>query len=83
MGNRGSGGAFADSNLGTIYTFRDNGTVSISNGFTSQGTYTRTDAEITIRIGGIDVNYTYTLADRRMDWTNISTPEQQFIFEKK
>lgn len=75
-------GDFAESNEGTVYTFEADGTVKITNGFTTTGTYVRTETKITYEIGGIELEFSYTLSDNTMMWDNLSA-DQQFEFEKR
>ncbi|MBR9920343.1 MAG: hypothetical protein GYB31_05830 [Bacteroidetes bacterium] len=75
-------GDFADSNEGTMYTFSENGEVSVEKGLiANEGTYTRDDTLITVTLSGIDLQYTYTLSDNKMEWEN-TTADQQWVLER-
>jgi hypothetical protein len=76
-------GAFAEDNKGSVYDFKADGTLKITKGFSTNGTYTRTDTEISYEIGGIELNFSYTLSGDSMSWQNLSSSDQKFEFEKR
>lgn len=76
-------GSFADQNKGTVYNFKADGSLTITNGFSTEGTYVRTETEISYEIGGVELNFSYTLNDKSMMWQNLSATDQVFEFEKQ
>ena len=76
-------GFAADSNVGTEYTFREDGSITLQNfGISNSGTFVRTDSDLTISLSGIDLLYTYQLAGSRLTLDN-QTADQVFTLEKK
>lgn len=75
-------GSFAEANEGVVYEFKEDGTLTITSGFSTSGTYTRTDTELTYTISGIALSWTYTLSGKTMTWDN-KTADQNFILEKQ
>ena len=76
-------GIAADLNIGTIYTFRDDGSLTVRlGGLSNQGTYVKSASEITITLSGIDLIYTYTLNGTTLTLDNV-TSDQVFILKKR
>ena len=76
-------GTLADDNLGTVYDFKADGSVAVSqSGFTNNATYTRTDSELTIDFSGIVLEYTYTLSSTQLVMDN-KTSDQVFTLERQ
>ena len=76
-------GFLAELNLGTIYEFRENGTVTLDGlGLSSSGTFVKTVDELVITISGIDLVYLYTISGKIMVMDNLTT-DQIFTLEKK
>lgn len=76
-------GSFADDNKGTVYEFKSDGSLKITKGISSTGTFVKTDSEITFTISGIDLMYSYTMSGETMFWQNLSSTDQTFELEKR
>ncbi|MEM9829142.1 MAG: hypothetical protein AAF944_00810 [Bacteroidota bacterium] len=76
-------GAFVDDNLGTTYTFSEDGSLVIEKGiFRSTGTYTRNTSTIEVNIeGGFELVYDYTLTNTQLTLDSQGS-DQKFIFER-
>ncbi|MBX2814529.1 MAG: hypothetical protein KTR24_00960 [Saprospiraceae bacterium] len=75
-------GIASDLNVGTQYDFKMDGSVKVGKGLLSnEGTYTRTETEMTITLSGIDLHYDYTLSTTRLTLDNKSS-DQIFILER-
>ncbi|MEM9675145.1 MAG: lipocalin family protein [Cyclobacteriaceae bacterium] len=76
-------GSFADDNIGTTYTFSENGSLVIEKGILrSTGTYTRNTSTIEVNIeGGFEVVYDYTLTNTQLTLDSQGS-DQKFIFER-
>ena len=76
-------GFAASVNVGTVYDFREDGSVTLKGGgLTTNGTFVKTTADLTITISGIDLQYSYILNGNRLNLEN-KTADQNFVLEKK
>ena len=76
-------GVAAESNIGTVYTFEESGSVAVKGfGITNNGTYTKSESEIVITLSGIDLMFEYFLSGSRLTLDN-RTAEQVFVLEKR
>ena len=78
-------GSLADANLGTIYTFKNDGTFRIGEGLlSSEGTYDRNSSILTLNFSGSSIVfvYDYTLNGDQLTLDNTSS-DQVFVLEKR
>jgi len=76
-------GSFADDNVGTTYTFSEDGSLVIEKGaLRSTGTFTRNSSTIEVSLSsGFDLVYDYTLTNTQLTLDNQGN-DQKFIFER-
>jgi len=76
-------GSFADDNVGTTYTFSEDGSLVIEKGaLRSTGTFTRNTSTIEVSLSsGFDLVYDYTLTNTQLTLDNQDN-DQKFIFER-
>ncbi len=72
-------GLFAEDNKGLIYEFAEDGEVRITGGFTSVGTYTRTDTDLNTTFGGVTVEWTYEMMDDEMILDNKGSEQTLYL----